>query len=224
MGESTKLSKSTNMGESMDLSRRDFLRGAAGVTLAIAAASAGLSLPRAGEALGTAPQRAYAATSLSDGRYKVNANLYISKNFVLIKKNAYFTNPTDPNKTGGKQIPDSPNTSLDATLVVSGGKATVTVPLVNECFMLLSAKDGGGASIKGTKTKTAIYKDTKGNTLTRITEITFGLASMSGSYALGRCEEYAAYRNPPFPMSMLVPGHLHWPATLAVDFSKVVKA
>ena len=75
MGESTKLSKSTNMGESMDLSRRDFLRGAAGVTLAIAAASAGLSLPGAGEALGTAPQRAYAATSLSDGRYKVNANL-----------------------------------------------------------------------------------------------------------------------------------------------------
>lgn len=55
MGESTKLSKSTNMGESMDLSRRDFLRGAAGVTLAIAAASAGLSLPGAGEALGTAP-------------------------------------------------------------------------------------------------------------------------------------------------------------------------
>ena len=61
-------------------------------------------------------------------------------------------------------------------------------------------------------------------TVTFAAGITFGLASMSGSYALGRCEEYAAYRNPPFPMSMLVPGHLYWPATLAVDFSKVVKA
>ena len=224
MNEQTRLNTSVNMDEPTDLSRRDFLKGAVGVTLAIAAVSAGLSLPGAGEALGTAPQRAYAATSLADGRYKVNANLYISKRFVLIKKDAYFTNPTDPNDTKGKKIPDSPNTSLNASMVVSGGKATVTVPLVNECFMLLSAKDGGGASVKGTKTKKATYKDTKGKELTRITEITFALANNGGSYALGACREYAAFENPPFPMSMLVPGYLKWPATLAVDFSKAVKA
>ena len=219
MSEQTRLNTSVNMDEPTDLSRRDFLKGAVGVTLAIAAVSAGLSLPGAGEALGTAPQRAYAATSLADGRYRVNANLYISKKYVLFKMDMYFTNPTDPNDTNGKKIPDSPNTSLNATMVVSGGKATVTVPLVNECFMLLSAKDGGGASIKGTKTKKATYKDTKGKELTRITEITFALANNGGSYALGACRGYCAYRGLPYPLNALFPGYLSWPATLRIDFA-----
>ena len=198
--------------QTTDLSRRDFLKAAAGATIAVAAA--GSVLPNVGAG------KAFAATSLADGTYKVNANLFISKRIVLIGVNAYFTNPTDPNDGNG--IPSSPETGLNADLVVSGGKATVTVPLVNECFMLLSAKDGGGASVTGTETKTAIYNDEDDNALTRITKITFALDNMGGEYELGDCDEYAAYQNPPFPMSMFVPGYLNWTATLAVDFSTAV--
>ena len=41
MSEQTRLNTSADMDEPTDLSRRDFLKGAAGVTLAIAAVSAG---------------------------------------------------------------------------------------------------------------------------------------------------------------------------------------
>ena len=155
--------------QTTDLSRRDFLKAAAGATIAVAAA--GSVLPNVGAG------KAFAATSLADGTYKVNANLFISKRIVLI-----------------------------------GVK----------CFMLLSAKDGGGASVTGTETKTATYKDEDNNDLTRITKITFALDNMDGEYELGECSEYAAYQNPPFPMSMFVPGYLNWTATLAVDFSTAV--
>ena len=92
MSEQTRLNTSVNMDEPTDLSRRDFLKGAVGVTLAIAAVSAGLSLPGAGEALGTAPQRAYAATATSVGMYTITANLYVDKKDTPIGKNAYVTN------------------------------------------------------------------------------------------------------------------------------------
>lgn len=202
------------------VSRRDFLKLVGGTTAAVAVASA---VPAALDAEGAfALPRAYAAGNLADGTYKVNANLFISKNLVLIKKNAYFTNPTDPNDGNG--IPEFPNTEPNAQMTVVGGVATVTVPLINECFMLISAENGSAASIAGTKTKTAEYNDTKGNSLTRITEITFNLADTNGTYELGACEEYAAYKNPPFPMSLLVPGYLYWTATLTVDFSTAVRA
>ena len=197
-----------------NISRRGFLKGAAALGVGIAAASTGASL--------TMPKAAWADTTLADGTYNVCANLYISKSIVLIKKDAYFTNPTNPNATGN--LPDTPTTDLNATLVVENGIASVSVPLVNECFMLLSASDGNSVSVTATETIDAIYPDTGGNGLTRISNITFRLANMGGTYTLGACQEYAAYENPPFPMSLLVPGYLDWTATLSVDFDTAVLA
>ncbi len=200
-----------HMSES-GITRRDFMKGAAVTAAGIAIASSGIAninLPRA-----------FAAADLADGTYKVNANLYISKRIVLIGVSAYFTNPTDPND--GQGMPSSPNTELNAIMVVKDGVPTVTVPLVNECFMLLEAESGGGAVVVGTKTQAGVYPDEDGNTLTRISEITFELANTGGEYELGACKEYAAYQNPPFPMYMLVPGYLEWTATLSVDFSTAV--
>lgn len=195
-----------------DLSRRQFLVGTAALAGGIALASAGnLALPQT---------QAFAASALADGTYKVNANLYMSKKVVVIGINAYFTNPTDPNAEETKdQRPSTPATGLNADLVVAGGVATVTVPLVNECFMLLSAADGKAVKVVSTETKTAIYNDTANQPLTRITKIGLQLADQNGAYELGATDSYAAYTNPPFPMSMFVPGHLTWQVSLAVDFS-----
>lgn len=196
----------------VNLSRRNFVKGAlaAGGAVALAAATPAVK-----------PFEAFAATTLADGTYKVNANLYISKSIVLIKKNAYFTNPADPQANGGTELPENPATELNAEMEIAGGVATVTVPLVNECFMLLEAASGSTAEIVSGSvfTSKAIYKDTDGSDLNRISSITFKLANTSGSYTLGTCKEYAAWESAPFPMSMLVPGYLNWTATLAVDFS-----
>lgn len=198
-----------NLNE-VNLSRRNFVKGAlaAGGAVALAAAAPAVK-----------PFEAFAATTLADGTYKVNANLYISKSIVLIKKNAYFTNPADPQANGGKELPENPTTELNATMNITGGVATVTVPLVNECFMLIEAASGSTVTIDSMDTTKAIYKDTDGSDLNRISSITFKLANTSGSYTLGTCKEYAAWESAPFPMSMLVPGYLNWTATLAVDFS-----
>ena len=198
-----------NLNE-VNLSRRNFVKG-------VLAASGAVALAAAAPAV--KPFEAFAATTLADGTYEVNANLYISKSLVLIKKNAYFTNPADPQANKGTELPENPVTGLNASMVVSGGIATVTVPLVNDCFMLLEANSGSTATIVSTDTTSAIYDDTDGNPLERISSITFELANTSGSYALGTCKEYAAWESAPFPMSMLVPGYLNWTATLSVDYS-----
>ena len=194
------------------MSRRSFLAGSAAVAGGVALAAAGLTVPT---------NFAFAANALAPGNYTVNANLFISKNLVLIKKNAYFTNPSDPNDAG--VMPQTPVTHNNATMHVGDdGLITVTVPLVNECFMLLSASSGDTITVADTKTRPAIekYRTAVDNVmLDRIYEITFTFTSMAGTYVLGECREYAAYANPPFPMNQLVPGYLGWEATLSVDFS-----
>ena len=104
----------------VNLSRRNFVKG-------VLAASGAVALAAAAPAV--KPFEAFAATTLADGTYKVNANLYISKSIVLIKKNAYFTNPADPQANGGTELPENPTTELNATMNITGGVATVTVPL-----------------------------------------------------------------------------------------------
>lgn len=196
-------------------SRRDFLK-LAGVTVAGVAAASTLQ----GVAL---PKFAFAdSVTMEEGvEYKVNANLHISKTIVLIHKDAYFTNPTDPNESGS--LPETPNTGLNATIWVEDGSTFVTVPLVNPCFMLLEAGDNesGDITVFDYSTTDAIYSDTDGNSLKRIDSITFELSSQKSTYTLGDCKEYAAYKKAPWPMSMLVPGYLTWTATLAIDFSTI---
>ena len=214
MSEQTRLNTSVNMDEPTDLSRRDFLKGAVGVTLAIAAVSAGLSLPGAGEALGTAPQRAYAATATSAGTYTITANLYVDKKDTPIGKYAYVTNSGNP----PFHKPTSPVSDNAKLQVTESGKKLLTVPIVNNTFGVLSiATTSTNSSVKVID-KSMItwrapwpwstpYKE-------RISSITFDVTNFSGGNSIADftpCAEYAT-----FP---LYKGDKYWDLHLIVNFN-----
>lgn len=214
MSEQTRLNTSVNMDEPTDLSRRDFLKGAVGVTLAIAAVSAGLSLPGAGEALGTAPQRAYAATATSAGTYTITANLYVDKKDTPIGKNAYVTNSGNP----PFHKPTSPVSNNAKLQVTESGKKLLTVPIVNNTFGVLS--------IATTSTNNSVKVIDKSMTTwrapwpwstpykERISSITFDVTNFSGGNSIADftpCAEYAT-----FPRYK---GDKHWDLHLIVNFN-----
>ncbi len=214
MSEQTRLNTSANMDEPTDLSRRDFLKGAVGVTLAIAAVSAGLSLPGAGEALGTAPQRAYAATATSAGTYTITANLYVDKKDTPIGKHAYVTNSGNP----PFHKPTSPVSNNAKLQVTESGKKLLTVPIVNNTFGVLS--------IATTSTNNSVKVIDKSMTTwrapwpwstpykERISSITFDVTNFSGGNSIADftpCAEYAT-----FPRYK---GDKHWDLHLIVNFN-----
>ncbi len=214
MSEQTRLNTSANMDEPTDLSRRDFLKGAVGVTLAIAAVSAGLSLPGAGEALGTAPQRAYAATATSAGTYTITANLYVDKKDTPIGKYAYVTNSGNP----PFHKPTSPVSDNAKLQVTESGKKLLTVPIVNNTLGVLS--------IATTSTNNSVKVIDKSMTTwrapwpwstpykERISSITFDVTNFSGGNSIADftpCAEYAT-----FPRYK---GDKHWDLHLIVNFN-----
>lgn len=214
MSEQTRLNTSANMDEPTDLSRRDFLKGAVGVTLAIAVVSAGLSLPGAGEALGTAPQRAYAATATSAGTYTITANLYVDKKDTPIGKYAYVTNSGNP----PFHKPTSPVSDNAKLQVTESGKKLLTVPIVNNTLGVLS--------IATTSTNNSVKVIDKSMTTwrapwpwstpykERISSITFDVTNFSGGNSIADftpCAEYAT-----FP---LYKGDKHWDLHLIVNFN-----
>ena len=214
MSEQTRLNTSANMDEPTDLSRRDFLKGAVGVTLAIAVVSAGLSLPGAGEALGTAPQRAYAATATSAGTYTITANLYVDKKDTPIGKYAYVTNSGNP----PFHKPTSPVSDNAKLQVTESGKKLLTVPIVNNTLGVLS--------IATTSTNNSVKVIDKSMTTwrapwpwstpykERISSITFDVTNFSGGNSIADftpCAEYAT-----FPRYK---GDKHWDLHLIVNFN-----
>ena len=214
MSEQTRLNTSVNMDEPTDLSRRDFLKGAVGVTLAIAAVSAGLSLPGAGEALGTAPQRAYAATATSAGMYTITANLYVDKKDTPIGKYAYVTNSGNP----PSHKPTSPVSNNAKLQVTESGKKLLTVPIVNNTFGVLSiATTSTNSSVKVIdKSMTTWRAPWPWSTpyKERISSITFDVTNFSGGNSIADftpCAEYAT-----FP---LYKGDKHWDLHLIVNFN-----
>ena len=214
MSEQTRLNTSANMDEPTDLSRRDFLKGAVGVTLAIVAVSAGLSLPGAGEALGTAPQRAYAATATSAGTYTITANLYVDKKDTPIGKNAYVTNSGNP----PSHKPTSPVSNNAKLQVTESGKKLLTVPIVNNTFGVLSiATTSTNSSVKVIdKSMTTWRAPWPWSTpyKERISSITFDVTNFSGGNSIADftpCAEYAT-----FP---LYKGDKHWDLHLIVNFN-----
>lgn len=214
MSEQTRLNTSANMDEPTDLSRRDFLKGAVGVTLAIAAVSAGLSLPGAGEALGTAPQRAYAATATSAGTYTITANLYVDKKDTPIGKHAYVTNSGNP----PFHKPTSPVSDNAKLQVTESGKKLLTVPIVNNTFGVLSiATTSTNSSVKVIdKSMTTWRAPWPWSTpyKERISSITFDVTNYSGGNSIADftpCAEYAT-----FP---LYKGDKHWDLHLIVNFN-----
>lgn len=214
MSEQTRLNTSANMDEPTDLSRRDFLKGAVGVTLAIAAVSAGLSLPGAGEALGTAPQRAYAATATSAGTYTITANLYVDKKDTPIGKYAYVTNSGNP----PFHKPTSPVSDNAKLQVTESGKKLLTVPIVNNTFGVLSiATTSTNSSVKVIdKSMTTWRAPWPWSTpyKERISSITFDVTNFSGGNSIADftpCAEYAT-----FPRYK---GDKHWDLHLIVNFN-----
>lgn len=214
MSEQTRLNTSANMDEPTDLSRRDFLKGAVGVTLAIAAVSAGLSLPGAGEALGTAPQRAYAATATSAGTYTITANLYVDKKDTPIGKHAYVTNSGNP----PFHKPTSPVSNNAKLQVTESGKKLLTVPIVNNTFGVLSiATTSTNSSVKVIdKSMTTWRAPWPWSTpyKERISSITFDVTNFSGGNSIADftpCAEYAT-----FPRYK---GDKHWDLHLIVNFN-----
>lgn len=214
MSEQTRLDTSANMDEPTDLSRRDFLKGAVGVTLAIAAVSAGLSLPGAGEALGTAPQRAYAATATSAGTYTITANLYVDKKDTPIGKYAYVTNSGNP----PFHKPTSPVSDNAKLQVTESGKKLLTVPIVNNTFGVLSiATTSTNSSVKVIdKSMTTWRAPWPWSTpyKERISSITFDVTNFSGGNSIADftpCAEYAT-----FPRYK---GDKHWDLHLIVNFN-----
>lgn len=214
MSEQTRLNTSANMDEPTNLSRRDFLKGAVGVTLAIAAVSAGLSLPGAGEALGTAPQRAYAATATSAGTYTITANLYVDKKDTPIGKHAYVTNSGNP----PFHKPTSPVSNNAKLQVTESGKKLLTVPIVNNTFGVLSiATTSTNSSVKVIdKSMTTWRAPWPWSTpyKERISSITFDVTNFSGGNSIADftpCAEYAT-----FP---LYKGDKHWDLHLIVNFN-----
>ena len=214
MSEQTRLNTSANMDEPTDLSRRDFLKGAVGVTLAIAAVSAGLSLPGAGEALKTASQRAYAATATSAGTYTITANLYVDKKDTPIGKHAYVTNSGNP----PFHKPTSPVSNNAKLQVTESGKKLLTVPIVNNTFGVLSiATTSTNSSVKVIdKSMTTWRAPWPWSTpyKERISSITFDVTNFSGGNSIADftpCAEYAT-----FP---LYKGDKHWDLHLIVNFN-----
>lgn len=214
MSEQTRLNTSVNVDEPTDLSRRDFLKGAVGVTFAIVAVSAGLSLPGAGEALGTAPQRAYAATATSAGMYTITANLYVDKKDTPIGKYAYVTNSGNP----PFHKPTSPVSDNAKLQVTESGKKLLTVPIVNNTFGVLSiATTSTNSSVKVIdKSMTTWRAPWPWSTpyKERISSITFDVTSFSGGNSIADftpCAEYAT-----FP---LYKGDKHWDLHLIVNFN-----
>ena len=214
MSEQTRLNTSANMDEPTNLSRRDFLKGAVGVTLAIAAVSAGLSLPGAGEALGTAPQRAYAATATSAGTYTITANLYVDKKDTPIGKYAYVTNSGNP----PFHKPTSPVSDNAKLQVTESGKKLLTVPIVNNTFGVLSiATTSTNSSVKVIdKSMTTWRAPWPWSTpyKERISSITFDVTNFSGGNSIADftpCAEYAT-----FPRYK---GDKHWDLHLIVNFN-----
>ena len=214
MSEQTRLNTSANMDEPTNLSRRDFLKGAVGVTLAIAAVSAGLSLPGAGEALGTAPQRAYAATATSAGTYTITANLYVDKKDTPIGKYAYVTNSGNP----PFHKPTSPVSNNAKLQVTESGKKLLTVPIVNNTFGVLSiATTSTNSSVKVIdKSMTTWRAPWPWSTpyKERISSITFDVTNFSGGNSIADftpCAEYATFS--------LYKGDKHWDLHLIVNFN-----
>jgi len=214
MSEQTRLNTSANMDEPTDLSRRDFLKGAVGGTLAIAVVSAGGRRPAAGEALGTAPQRAYAATATSAGTYTITANLYVDKKDTPIGKYAYVTNSGNP----PFHKPTSPVSDNAKLQVTESGKKLLTVPIVNNTFGVLSiATTSTNSSVKVIdKSMTTWRAPWPWSTpyKERISSITFDVTNFSGGNSIADftpCAEYAT-----FP---LYKGDKHWDLHLIVNFN-----
>lgn len=193
--------------QDINISRRDMLKTAAAGVAGIALASAGLA---------AMPNRAFADVAANDlvpGTYKVSANLYVKyedHGVALAGADAYMTDPSTPLNGGG--FPTTPAVHNATMVVDEGGNVVITIPVVNDVFMLrkIGTTEGAVATITATT----------GLLIKRATEVQVTLTSSSSpyrdDYTFTGCEEYAAY-DAAF-------GTHTWPVHLSIDFDGKVAA
>ena len=182
--------------------RRGFVKLAAGAVAAAVVVTAG------GSSL--AADKALAATVLPDGTYKVNANVFISKDDSPIGSAAYLCNLKNPLKLQGR--PTSPVTGTNATLVVSGGNATITLEDFNECIAWVSCSD---RRVTVLETVDPTYSSNN-YPAQRIQKVKIALTGQPESGTLTPCEEYAALP--------IYKGKKTWDVQFTIDYSMAVSA
>lgn len=159
--------------------------------------------------LGTA-QVASADSGLAPGTYTVTANVYVDASDTPIGQNAYVTNPAAPPTS----FPTSP-VSDNATLVVqSDGTESLTVPIVNTTFGVLSIADESTddiVTVTGTTTVSWITDDE--GELQRISSITFDVTDFAGGTSIATFSPSTEYANyAPYA------GYKSWDLHLTVEF------
>lgn len=207
--------------ETQEMSRRDFVKAAAGTAAAAALVAAGgvsfsaaeaFASTRDGRSLGTAVAK---DAMVAGTVYSASVNLYVpAKLNAIIKMNAYLTNLTQPTSMFSSK-PTSPVSNNGLVVLNDDGTYTVFVDDFNETFGLLaiqtSTNDGTAATITNSiSTSWSVSGDS--SISSRIDALKFKIpANTEGSHSFN-AKEYANFMN--F-------GHKEWAVTLQVDFDTV---
>lgn len=197
--------------EAVDISRREFMVGAAAATAGVALVSTGFSL--------TSPRQAFAAAGDSVAKasmevgveYSITANLYVKAelNWVL-SMDAYLTNLTTPSLFGSK-----PTTPVDdnATIILNdSGEYVITISELNNTFGLTSIatlSSDGEARV----TDEGQYLWNEGGHEYRIQPLEITLSSQAGGNHVFTATEYANF--------VASYSDHDWDVTLQVDFDTI---
>lgn len=195
----------------VNLSRRNFVKGAlaAGGAVALAAAAPAVK-----------PFEAFAATGDSvaldameiGAEYTVTANAYVPYSVHqqrLVGKDAYLTDYRNPMKLQG--FPTNPQT--DNATIVKKAEDTywVTIPIKNEVFEWLEVGTLTGAVLKDAAMGKATYKGNADGE--RITSVTVEISSSVGTPVFNSPTEYAAYP--------IIASTKNWAISLSFDLTSV---
>ena len=195
----------------VNLSRRNFVKGALAASGAVALAAAAPAVK---------PFEAFAATGDSVAldameigtEYTVTANAYVPYSVhgqALVRKDAYLTDPSNPMKFQG--FPTNPQADNATIVKTATDTYEVTIPIKNEAFEWLEEGTLTGAVYKSKTTTKATYKgDASGN---RINSITVQINSSVGTPVFDNPTEYAAYP--------IIASTKNWAISLSFDLTSV---
>lgn len=193
--------------ETQNLTRRDFIKAAAGTAAAAAIVAAGgvsINVPKA--FADTVDLSGYDQSK----SYTITANLYVRAELnSIIGMDAYLTNLTTPSLFGTK--PTTP-ASDNAVLTFSEGKPVVTINSLNNTFGLTyiaTTPTDGGAEV----TEQGALSWNKGGHETRIQPIGFTISDTSKENYVFDATEYADFT--PYR------GDKSWEVTLLIDWTSI---
>lgn len=194
----------------VDLTRRNFVKGALATVGAVALATAA---PAVKPFAAFADDATIAFSDITDTTktYTMTANLYVRAKFnAVLGIDAYLTNLTAPKNLLDAK-PTTPVT-FNATLSFDGATPVVTISQLNTVFGLTSiagTSDDGGATASGT----SIAWSTGGGEKTRLQPVVFKITDTSRSEFEFDATEYADFD--------FARGDKAWPVTLQIDWDAI---